>query len=96
MEFAELYLINYAKINKKTWKDDEYCIEKLKKFFGNSYLHEISSFDVEKAKAELLKKRKPSRVNRYLALLKKMFNLAIDWGYVQENPVNRVEFFSEK
>jgi excisionase family DNA binding protein len=95
-EFAELYLINYAKVNKNSWKDDEYCIEKLKKFFRNSYLHETSSFDVEKAKAELVKKRKPSRVNRYLALLKKMFNLAIDWGYVKENPVNRVEFFSEK
>jgi integrase len=37
-----------------------------------------------------------SRINRYLALLKKMFNLAIDWGYLDTNPVKKVQLFSEK
>jgi hypothetical protein len=35
-------------------------------------------------------------VNRELALLKRMFNLAIDWDlYLGSNPVRKVKFFQE-
>ena len=97
MKFAEEYIENYAKVNKRSWKDDVYCIGIIGQFFENSYVHDINSFDIEKLKMERLKKGiSKSRVNRYLALLKKMFNLAIDWGYLRDNPVRKVRFFSEK
>jgi integrase len=35
-------------------------------------------------------------VNRGLQILKRMFNLASDWGYASENPVTKVRLFSEK
>jgi len=34
--------------------------------------------------------------NRELACLKTMFNKAIDWGLVSENPVRKVKLFPEK
>lgn len=96
MEFSELYIENYARVNKRSWNDDVCCIRKFKEFFRNSYLQDISSFDIESFKAKRLKKgNSKSRVNRYLALLKKMFNLAIDWGYLNENQVRKVKFFPE-
>ncbi|MGE0826558.1 MAG: tyrosine-type recombinase/integrase [Candidatus Binatia bacterium] len=39
----------------------------------------------------------PYRANRAVALLRKMFNLAKDWGMFQgENPATRIHFFKEK
>jgi len=96
-EFAEEYIKNYAKVNKRSWKDDEYCLDRFKLFFENLYLHDISSYDIEKFKVEILNSGlSKARVNRYLALLKKMFNLAIDWNYLKENPARKVKLFSEK
>lgn len=98
-EFTEQYIEGYAKVNKcpRGWKDDIYSIGKLKHFFGNVYLHAINSLDIEKLKMQRLKDgNSRSRVNRYLALLSKMFNLAIDWGYLEESPMRKVRHFSEK
>ncbi len=96
-DFAEEYIRDYAKVNKRSWKDDEYCLDRLKRFFENSYLRDISSYDIEKLKIEILNGGlSKARVNRYLALLKKMFNLAVDWDYLKENPVRKIKLFSEK
>jgi integrase len=52
---------------------------------------------IENFRRELLKRgRTKSTANRYLALLGKMLNLAIDWGILNENPAAKVKFFSEK
>jgi len=32
-DFADEYIENYAKVNKRSWKDDEYCLDRLKRFF---------------------------------------------------------------
>lgn len=38
---------------------------------------------------------KNSSVNRELSCLRKIFNVAIDWGKASENPVRKVKFLSE-
>ena len=96
-EFSTLYIQNYAKVNKRSWRDDTYSIGIFKKSFGNPFLEDIGPLMIEKFKAERLESgTSKARVNRNLALLKKMFNLAIDWGHAKENPVRKVKFFSEK
>jgi len=96
-DFAELYLENYAKVNKRSWKDDAYSLRRLNEFFDGSRIHDITPFDLERFKTERLKEGiSKARVNRNLALLKKMFNLAIDWGYLKESPARKVRLFSEK
>lgn len=97
LEFAAEYIENYAKINKRSWRDDVSGIKKISQIIGNPYLDEISSYKIEKFKSKRLSNGiAQSSVNRNLALLKTMFNLAIDWGYCKENPVLKVKFFSEK
>lgn len=79
-EFSGLYIENYAKVNKRTWKQDVYSLARLESFFGNRDLRDIEAMQIEKVKAQKLNEGlSKARVNRYLALLKKMFNLAIDW-----------------
>ncbi len=95
---AEVYLEDYAKVNKKSWRDDRYRIEaKMNPFFGEFRLDEISSLQIERYRAERLKAGvTKSTVNREITILKTMFRLAIDWGLAETNPVLKIRLFSEK
>ena len=104
-EFSEVYLRDYAKQNKKSWKDDMYRINAhMKPFFEGYVLDEINPHLIENYKAERLKstarksKEKISRssINRELTILKKMLNLAVDWGHLSSNPTMKIKLFSEK
>jgi integrase len=89
--------MEYAKGNKRSWLRDEQMLEKLKAFFGSErQLREIYPADIEGFKLHRRKEVSGSTVNRELALLKRMFNLAIDWDlYLGSNPVRKVKFFQE-
>lgn len=96
-EFADQYYESYAKINKKSFISDYYMLEQLKKKWGAYDIRQINPLLIEGFRKDLLERgRKRSTTNRYLALLGKMMNLAIDWGLLTQNPVSRVKFFSEK
>jgi len=97
-DFAALYLENYAKPNKKSWICDRYALDaQLIPHFGKMDLREISSFHVEAYRAKRLKQGiRKSTTNREMALLKKIFNLSINWGYCELNPLLKITLFSEK
>ncbi len=97
-ELADSYLNNYAKASKKSWKDDMYRIEAhMKPFFGTYKLGDITPLSIEKYRVERLKIGvTKSTVNREITIMKKMFNLAIDWKLTCSNPVLKVRLFSEK
>jgi hypothetical protein len=94
-EFAKRYM-EYAKTNKRSWLRDEQMLKQLKEFFGNDRdLTDIGVADIEGFKMLRRKKVSGATVNRELALLKHMFNLAIDWDlHLGANPVCRVKFFT--
>jgi excisionase family DNA binding protein len=94
---AEMYLEDYAKANKKSWKCDFYALEAhLKPWFGAMRLEEITPQFVEQYRSERLKSVRKSSTNRETALLRRMFNLAIDWGLASLNPILKVRTFPEK
>jgi len=66
-------------------------------FLGSErQLREINAADVEGFKLHRRKEVSGSTVNRELALLKRVFNLAIDWDlFIGPNPVRKVKFFQE-
>lgn len=91
---AKKYL-EWAKTNKaKEGRDDVYLYDKhLKKRFGNTRMDQITSFNLEKMKSELLKEEyKPATVKHVLVLVRQIFNKAAAWGLYQgENPIKRVK-----
>jgi len=96
-DFANEYIEIYAKPNKKSWQSDEENLKSLKVFFGDKYLYEITTQDIEKYKAlKLQDKKKPATVNRQLATLKIMFTKAIEWNKIADNPSKKVKFLKEK
>ena len=97
-KFAEVYLENYAKVNKKSWKDDQYRIDAhMNPFFGGLELQEIDPLRIEKFRAVRLKTGvSKSTTNREITIMKRMFNLAMDWNFTDRNPVMKIRLFSEK
>jgi len=94
-DFAQEYL-DYAKDNKRSWKRDKFSLKHLIPFFGNRKLNQISPFLIEGYKSQRKAEVMPATVNRELALLKSMFNLAIKWGKASTNPMSGVKLFKEE
>lgn len=86
-DFAENEYMPYAKQNKKSWKDD---LNKLNAdmlpSFGNLPLNEITTREVQKYITRITERTSPSTANRHYSLLSRLFNLALQWQYIQESP----------
>jgi integrase len=96
-DFAKVYHDDYMMTVRRNFRPDVYRLQVLCGYFKNLDLRTITPLDIERFRAFRIKKgNSKSTVNRYLQLLKKMFNLAIEEGYLEENPARKVKLFSEK
>ncbi len=101
-DYAETYL-EYSKANKRSYKTYITMFKALSAFFKGYKLSKITPFLIEKYRIERSKKvtrmsKKPiakSTIDRELATLKAMFNMAIRDGKADNNPVKEVKFFRE-
>ena len=94
-DFGERYL-NHARMHKRSWKRDEQMLAHLKGFFGDVNLSDIRPVRVEDYQQARTQAVCPATVNRELALLKHMFNLAERWElHHGKNPVKLVGFLPE-
>jgi len=57
-DFAQEYLDNYAKVNKRSWTRDQTSLNNLKPFFKGMFLSNITAASIEKYKAKRLKLRR--------------------------------------
>jgi len=69
----------------------------LLEFFGNYQLAEISAWLIEKYKIQRRESVTGSTVNRDLACLRRLFNVAVNNGRLEQNPFNiqNIEFYRE-
>ncbi len=87
-ELCDVYLEDYAKRRKKTWKNDEYRIKRvLKAKWGKKKVSSISRSDVSKLHAEY-GATSLYEANRILNLISTIFRFAIQNGYVPDGAVN--------
>lgn len=98
VSFAELAdeYVRWAKTNKKSWDTDVGRLIGIRDHFRDMPLAQITSLDVEKYKEKRSQEVKPATVNKGLQVLSKMFNLAIQWGYMKHNPAKGVKRFDER
>lgn len=96
-DFINLFVENYCKPNKSSWKDDKNRLEILCKFFGRDvYIDDIGTYQIEKfIKQKFQEGRKKATINRYLAVLKTMYNKALQWGNVKHTPIKNIKLFKE-
>ena len=96
-QLVGLYLQDYAKINKRSWKTDRSYLKSMERTFSKLYLDEINPLYIERYKAERLSGGlRPSTVNRCLAIMRKALNLAVEWGFLDRNQVPRIKLLPEK
>ncbi len=95
-DLGEEYLKLHAKVKKKSkgCKEDEaFLRDIIYKKYGSLDVTAISVWDLQKLHFNF--KETPYKANRVRALLSKMFNLAIQWGWRLDNPTNGVEKYQE-
>ena len=94
-EMVDKYIEMYLKVNRPTWwKSEKHNLRHLTNFFGEKYLHEITTLDVERFKIERLKIVGKNSVNKNLGCLRAMFNKAIEWKiYDGVSPIHGRQFF---
>jgi integrase len=95
-QLAEQYL-EYSKTNKRssTYTSDISIVKKLRQHFDDQDLMNITAFDGEQYKNQRIKDVSGSTVNREVSCLKHMLNKAVDWNYLNENPLRTVKKFKE-
>ncbi len=95
--FREKYL-EHARVNKKpkSATRNEVSIKMLLPYFKGNLISTIHPFQVEQYKKDRLDKgASPATVNRDVACLRNMMNMAVQWGYLQINPVGKVKQLKE-
>lgn len=95
-ELAEKYLKLHAEGEKrpKSINEDKSMLKNyILKEFGNRKVDNITLEDIQTLHASLNKKR--VRSNRIIALLHKMFELAIQWRWRPDNPVSGIKKYQE-
>jgi integrase len=95
-QFGQQYL-EYAKANKRSWLRDEQIMAHLNTAMGPTKLGDIGALQIERYKLDRLQQSaSPATVNREVALLKHMFNMAEHWQlFFGRNPVRGVKFLEE-
>jgi len=96
-DLCEKYL-EYGQTNgKKSLERDEYSIKALMTRFKHLKITQINPMMIESYKKKRLEeKRKPATVNRELACLRHMLNLARSWKIIRESPMNEVKLLKEE
>lgn len=92
----DLYL-NYSKLHKKDYIHDISKTKSIKNFFKNKNIDDILTKDIENyiKYLRLEKKLSNATINRYLAALKKMFNIAIANEMLHRNPCVNIKKLKE-
>lgn len=98
-DLCAAYLERHAKVHKKSWRADERRIRQyLQPRWGALRVESVSRSDAAALHARI-GERAPYEANRVLELVRKMFNLAPQWGFLEEgapNPARGIRRFKEE
>ena len=91
---AQKYLERHC-VNKRSFERDKTSVRALGKCFGRKMFARITCQMVEKYRDARKQEISNASVNRELACLKNMFNVAMSWGKATSNPVKGVKMLRE-
>ena len=96
-EFATHAYLPFARVHKRTWREDEAKLQnRILPRFGALRLDTITVVELQLFYNELAEALTPATANRYMALIGRMFNLAVRWEVCSGNPVDIVETVPER
>jgi integrase len=99
MTFADLfreYMTRHAKVNKRTWKEDQRQYDQYLAKLANKRLSEITKRDIASTHSKIGRETKTA-ANRVLALVSSVFGKAISFGlWEKANPCIGINHFPEQ
>lgn len=91
-DLSGLYIERYARVQKKTWRDDVRLLEReILPAWGSRKAQSITRADVLALLDRIVERGAPIQANRILALVRKMFNWAISRDLVVHNPCLQIK-----
>ena len=95
-EMAEEFLkYSKARYGKASHQTNESAIKSVMPFLGGKYIDEITLKDFESYKTFRLQTVKPATLNRNITTLKRMFNIAEEWGLMEKSISPRIKKVKE-
>ena len=88
-KFVERYK-EFAGAYKRGWFTEKYIVEEFAKLFGDTPLAQITTWQIEKWKAEQGRVLNPATVNRRLTVIKHMLKKSVEWDLMKTNPAATV------
>jgi site-specific recombinase XerD len=79
---------------KRRWETEKYIVEEFASLLGDTPLAQITTWQIEKWKAETGKRLNPVTVNRRLTVIKHMFRKAVEWDLLKSNTATSVKRFA--
>lgn len=94
-KFVKETFFKYAEINRKRYEQDKRIAQRFIELFAGRSLGEIPPMLIEQAKKKLSVGRKASTVNSMLAVLHRVFSLAVENQQLRDNPMRHVRRLQE-
>lgn len=96
-DFFHLHYLPYAKQHKRSWKRDEELYRlRIADKFGARRLNQVSRLQILNFQSELAESSlAAASVNHHIKLIRHLFNRAIEWGMVDENPAKHMKMLFE-
>lgn len=95
-EFFDDHYLPYAKPRKRSYaRDEEMYRLRIKPTFGNFKLNEVTRKQVQLFHNRLLTEGlKPASADHYLKLMRRAWNLAVEWEMLESSPLTRLQLFN--
>ncbi len=91
-DLADLFIERHAKPNKRTWREDKRQLEKdVLPTFGDRPIEEVRRGEIIAFLNAIVERGAPVQANRTLALVRRLFNFAVDEGLIEASPCYRVK-----
>jgi integrase len=90
-EFGKVFMRDWASTRRSETTWFKPMVHLLNETFGKKYLDAITQHMITRYIATRRKKCKAATVNHDLRFLKCLFNRAVEWGYLDENPARRIK-----
>ncbi len=91
-QLSEEYIERYAKPHKNTWKQDLRILQHdVLPNIGNLKVHRVKRNDVLNLLDLIVARGAPIQANRTLAVIRRMFNYAIDRDIIEVSPCSRIK-----
>lgn len=96
-DFFKEHYLPYATPRKRSWdRDEELYRLRISPAFGNKRLNQVTRLQIQSFHAGLKDEGlAAATANHHIKLIRRMFNLAVEWQMVDSNPASRIPMFTE-